>query len=102
MPVFRVHTITSKYVVALPTTLPEPSAYSLRNVFVKGVAVLALYPGTTRFVRGTVMSCPGEPPSGRRSYIVAFEQADLEPGLAATVAVPPAFVVELPACLNES
>lgn len=85
----------------LPTTLPAPGAVSARNVFQRGANVLAMHPAGVRFVRGTVNASPGDA-SGRRSYVIAFDAVELDPGAAVVAAVPPSFVVELPACLIAS
>lgn len=85
----------------LPTSLPAHGSLSARNVFQQGAQVLAMYPGATRFVKGIVVASPGDA-GGRRSYVVAFDAFELEQGAAQTAAVPPSYVVELPACLSES
>ncbi|KAJ1620296.1 hypothetical protein T492DRAFT_915296 [Pavlovales sp. CCMP2436] len=94
------HTITSKYVVPMPISLPAPSAQSSRNSFSRGAHVLALYPGDSRFVKGVVSAAPGDS-GGRRSYVVTFDPAELNPGEAPSAAVPASYIVALPACLVE-
>ena len=70
----------NRYYLPSDRVLPLPKSNSCRepantmNVLGPGAAVLAVYPGTTTFYRGTVVQSPTRRPHGDYSeYIIEFE-----------------------------